>query len=73
VIAAEKRARAWYAQHIGRTGSWNELTEDRRQQFIRTAGRESTGRCAAPECGGDCLECFDPRPTDLFAARGEGE
>lgn len=62
MITAEKRARAWYAQHIGRTGrtgSWDELTEDRQRLFIRVASREHTGRCAAPECGGDCLECFE--------------
>lgn len=58
---AESRARAWYAQHIGRTGSWDDLPEDRRQQFIATAGRNNHGRCNYPECGGDCLECFNGR------------
>lgn len=56
---AERKARAWYAQHIGRTGSWDELALDRRDQFVRAAQSEHRGACAAPDCGGDCLECFN--------------
>lgn len=57
--SAERRARTWYAQHIGRSGTWDDLPAARQQQFIAVAGRKSVGRCGAPECGGDCLECFE--------------
>jgi hypothetical protein len=57
--AAEHRARAWYAQHIGRAGTWDGLTSEQRCRFIAAAGPEYRGRCGYPDCGGDCLECFN--------------
>lgn len=55
---AETRARAWYGQLGGTPKPWDELPETRRRLFIAVAGTPRHGCCAAPECGGDCLECY---------------